>query len=313
MSETIKAVTLDQFDAPPALRDDLPTPTPGQNEVLVRVKASSVNPVDNSIAAGMLKGMADYDFPVTLGRDYAGVVAALGDGVSDYSTGDEVFGFLLHANPDVKAGGWTELLTVSTDASIAPVPEGVDLATAGAAPLAAITALTAIDAVDLSDGDVVLIVGATGGVGSFATQLAAAAGATVIAPALPEDEDYLRDLGVSQVLPRDGDVAAAVRETYPNGVDALLDLVSYQPGAYDAALKDDARVASPTGGAGEGTGRQNIMASPSTENLDRVGKLLADGALKVPVQETYDLDRAPEALQALGSTHTQGKLAIKVG
>jgi NADPH:quinone reductase-like Zn-dependent oxidoreductase len=309
----MNAITLNEADTPPALRDDLPAPTPGPREVLVRVQASSVNPVDNSIAAGMLASMGvEYEYPVTLGRDYAGVVEQVGDEVTDYAPGDEVFGFLLHANPTARDGSWTELITVSTDASVARKPAGVEVASAGAAPLAAITAVAAIDALDISDGDTVLIVGATGGVGSFATQLAAKAGATVIAPALPEDEQYLRDLGVSEVLPREDDVAATVRERFPDGVDALLDLVNYVPGTYEAALKDGARVASPTGAAGEGEGRTMVMAEPTTENLDRVAQLLDSGALKVPVQETYELDRAPEALQALGSTHTQGKLAIRI-
>jgi NADPH:quinone reductase len=134
------------------------------------------------------------------------------------------------------------------------VPTVVELAAAGAAPLVGITAMIAIDALDVSQGDTVLVVGATGGVGSFAVQLAARAGATVLAPALPEDEAYLRDLGVSEVLPRDGDVGAVVRERHPDGVDAVLDLVSYAPGAFDAALKSGGRVASPNAAAREGPG-----------------------------------------------------------
>src|SRR4051794_15942829 len=309
----MRAVTVNGPDTPPALREDVLEPTPGENEVLVRVQASSVNPVDNSIAAGMLAQMGvEYEYPVTLGRDYAGTVEQVGADVTEYAAGDKVFGFLLHANPTARDGSWTELLTVSTDASIARRPVNVDVAAAGAAPLAAITALTAIDALDLSQGDTVLIVGATGGVGSFATQLAAGAGATVVAPALPEDEEYLRGLGVTEVLPRGGDVVAAVRERFPDGVDALLDLVNYTPGTYDAALKDGARIASPTGAAGEGPGRTMVMASPTAENLQRLGALLADGTLRVPVRATYPLAQAPEALAALTGEHTQGKLAIEV-
>jgi len=148
------------------------------------------------------------------------VVEQVGADVTGYAAGDDVFGFLLHANPTVHHGSWAEYITVSEDISIAHRPANVDAATAGAAPLAAITALTAIDALALSAGSTVLIVGATGGVGSLAVQLAAQAGATVIAPALPQDEQYLRDLGVTEVVPRDGDVAAAVRERFPDGVDA---------------------------------------------------------------------------------------------
>jgi NADPH:quinone reductase len=308
----MKAITLNEPGAAPAVRDDLPTPTPGPREVLVRVQASAVNPVDNSIASGMLTGMVEHEFPVTLGRDYAGVVEQVGADVTRYAAGDEVYGFLAHANPTVRDGSWAELITVPEDVSIARQPANVDVATAGAAPLAAIAAVTAVDALDLSEGDTVLVVGAPGGVGSVAVQLVAQAGATIVAPALPEDEAYLRGLGVTEILPREGDVAAAVRERFPDGVDALLDLVNYAPGTYDAALKDGARVASPTGAAGEGPGRTMVMAAPTTENLDRVAQLLDSGTLEVPVQETYELDRAAEALQAIGTTDTRGKLAIRI-
>src|SRR5215216_4316849 len=309
----MRAITLNEPDTQPALREDLPAPTPTDNEVLVRVHASSVNPVDGSIGAGLLAGMGvEYEFPVTLGRDYAGIVEQTGAAVSGFKPGDEVFGFLLHANPTARDGAWTELITVTEELSIAPVPDGVDLATAGAAPLAGITAVTAVDALDLSEGDVLIAAGATGGVGSLAVQLAAKSRATIIAPALAEDEKFLHGLGVSEIVPRDGDVAAAVHERYPDGVDALLDLVNYTPGTYDAALKDGARIASPTGAAGEGPGRTMVMAAPTAENLQRLGALLADGTLRVPVQRTYPLAQAPEALAALTSQHTQGKLAIEV-
>jgi NADPH:quinone reductase len=212
----------------------------------------------------------------------------------------------------VHDGAWAELITVAEELSIAPVPDGVDLAVAGAAPLAGITAITAVDALELSEGDVLVLVGATGGVGSLAVQLAARAGARVLAPALPEDETFLRELGVSDVLPREGDVAVAVRNLVPDGVDALLDLVNYAPGTYEAALKDGARIASPTGAAGEGPGRTMVMAAPTAENLERLGALLADGTLRIPVQATYALAQAPEALATLAGQHTQGKLAIEV-
>jgi len=308
----MKAVTLNAFDTPPELRDDLPAPTPSPNEVLVRVHASSVNPADNSIAAGMLKQMGvEYEFPVTLGRDYAGVVEQAGTEVTRYAVGDQVFGFLMHANPTAHDGTWAELITVPQDMFIGRA-EGVDIATAGAAPLAGITAMLAIDALELSDGNSVLIVGATGGVGSLAVQLAARAGATVVAPALPEDETYLRELGVSELLPRDGDLAAAAREQHPDGFDAVLDLVGYAPGVPASLVKDGGRVASPTGAAGEGPGRTLIMAASTPENLERLARLLTDGVLRIHVQATYELAQAPDALTALAATHTQGKLAIRV-
>jgi len=309
----MRAITIDGPDTAPALREDPPTPAPAENEVLVRVHASSVNPVDNSIAAGMLARMGvEYEYPVILGRDYAGVVEQACAAVSRYQPGDRVYGFLLHANPTAHHGAWTELITTGEELQIASAPDGVDLATAGAAPLAGITAMMSVDALDLHDGDVVLVVGATGGVGSLAVQLAARAGAHVLAPGLAEDEAFLRELGVSEVLPRDGNIVELVREGHPNGVDALLDLVNYTPGSYDAALKTGARVASATGAAGQGPGRTVVMATPTPENLKRLAALLADGRLRIPVQRTYELAEAPAALQALTSEHTQGKLAIHI-
>jgi NADPH2:quinone reductase len=306
----MRAFTLDSFEDPPGLRDDLPVPDMGPNEVRVRVHASSVNPADAAIATGMLKGMAEYEFPVTLGRDYAGVVEEVGSAVKGYSAGDEVFGFILHANPTVHDGSWADYVVVPEDMSIARKPAGVDVAIAGAAPLAALAALAAFDALELSEGATVLVLGATGGVGSVFVQLAAAAGATVIAPALPEDRDYLQELGAGEIIDREADVRSYVHEHHPEGVDGLLDLVSFAPD--DSVLKPEGRLASPLGAAGEGPGRTNVMASPTTSNLERLGQLLAAGSLRIPIQRTYPLEEANAALESLAGAHIQGKLAIEI-
>jgi NADPH:quinone reductase len=311
----MRAFTLDGFDAPPALRDDLPAPTPSDNEVLVRVRSSSVNPVDGAIASGMLRDMFEHEFPVVLGRDYVGVVEEAGSGVTRYAASDEVFGFVRHANPTVHEGTWAELIVVPEDNSVASKPASVEFEAAGATPLAGITALMCVDALGVSEGDTALVVGAPGGVGSFGVQLLADAGVSVIAPGLPEDAEYLRGLGASELIDRDANVAAAVRERHPDGVDALLDLVSYGPDDFDAnaaALKDGGRGATPLSSAGDGPGRSNIMAVPTPENLERLAQLLDAGTLTVPIQDSYSLDQAADAMQTLGATHTQGKLAIQV-
>jgi NADPH:quinone reductase len=310
----MQAIILESFDSSPALHE-VPTPQIAPNEVLVRVHASSVNPVDGAIAAGMMSGMVDHEFPIVLGRDYAGVVERAGEHVTRYTEGEEVYGFVPAANPTVHDGTWAELIGVPEDNFVARKPAGVELAVAGAAPLGAITAMSALDALGVSEEDTVLVVGANGGVGSFAVQLAANTGATVIAPALPEDEDYLRNLGVSGVLDLNFDVAFPVHARYPDGIEALLDLVSYAPEGFDThaeVLKDDGRGASSLSAAGEGSGRHNVMAAPTPDNLERLGRLLEAGTLRVPIQNTYSLDRAGEALRALGVEHTQGKRAIQV-
>ena len=306
----MRAFTLDGFGQQPSLRDDLPAPVPGDGQLLVRVRASSVNPVDVFIAAGGLQEYAEHEFPVTLGRDFAGVVEQVGAGVGRYQVGDEVFGFVLHANPAVHEGSWAELIVLPEDLQVAPKPRSVDFQEAGAAGLAAISAIAAFDALGPGDGETILVVGATGGVGSFFVQLAASAGATVIAPALPEDEEYLRGLGVAEIVDREGDLAAAVREAHPDGVDAILDVVSQAPDA--SLLKDGGRLASTLGAAGEGPGRFNVMAEPTPANLQRLAELLDNGALRVSIQRSYGLEQAGEALEALPTTHTQGKLGVTV-
>jgi NADPH:quinone reductase len=309
----MRAFTLDGFDAPPAL-SDIPAPTPADGEVLTRVQASSVNPVDNAIAAGMLEGMFEHEFPVVLGRDFAGVVEQAGPGATRFAPGERVFGFVLHAGPVVRDGTWAELIAVS-ETTVAAVPTGVELPAAGATPLAGITALFAVDAVDLEPGQTILIVGASGGVGSFAVQLAAHAGAHVLASALPEDSEHLPELGAAELIDRNSDVTAAVRSRHPDGVDALIDLVSYTPDAFDgyaAALKPDGRAASPLSGIQQGPGRSPIMAVPDPSTLERLAELLAAGTLRVPIQRSYGLEQASDALAALSASHTQGKIAIAV-
>ena len=307
----MRAITIEQDGDAPTLRTDVPEPSPAAGEVLVRVRASSVNPIDVATAAGMLKPYAEHIYPITLGRDFAGTVEAVGQGVITVAVGDDVFGMVPSMRPDIHAGAWSELITVS-EATLAARPEAVSVQLAGVVGMAAATAVPTVEAIAPQQGDVVLVVGATGGVGTIIVQLLAAAGAAVVAPTHPAHEAYLRELGVTDFVPRDGDVAAAVRESHPDGVAAIVDLVSYAPGVYDAALKDGGRLASPLNAAGDGPGRTNIHNAASGELFKRIGAMLADGRLKLPITATYDLADAPAALTDLGAKHTQGKLAIQI-
>jgi NADPH:quinone reductase len=304
----MRAFTLDSFDSAPGLRDDRPEPRPGERELLVRVRASSVNPVDVAIAGGVLRDLIDHEFPVTLGRDFAGTVDAVGGAVDRFRVGDEVYGFVLHANPAVHDGSWTDVIVVPEERFVAAKPRHADFDGAGAAPLAGITALAALDALGPAPNETVLVVGASGGVGSFFVQLAAGAGAHVIAPAFADDEAYLRDLGVAELVDRDGDVLAAVHTQHPGGVDAILDLVSYEP--QDTLLKQGGRLASPLGAAGDGPGRFALMAEPTPANLRRLAALVDDGTLRVPVERSFPLAEAGAAMQALAGSHVRGKLGI---
>lgn len=309
----MKAVTFDSFGAKAGFRDDVAEPAAGPGDVVVRVRASSLNPVDQSIVDGVLKGIADYEFPVVLGRDFAGTVEAAGPQVTGFSAGDLVYGFVPPWGPAVHAGTWAERIVLPGAQFLAHVPDGVPLEVAGAAPLAVLTAMAAVDAVQPRPGQTVLVVGATGGVGTVAVQLAATAGATVIAPARPGDEAYLRDLGVSRVIGRDAGLASSLQGTC---VDALIDLVSYSPDGFGhcaAVLTPGGLAASALRAADEGPGRANISAMPTPENLERVSALLSSGTVRIPIQATHGLEDVPAALDAFGSSHKQGKHAVTFG
>ena len=143
-------------------------------------------------------------------------------------------------------------------------------------------------------------------------QLAARNGATVIAAAHADDESYLRELGVSQVIDRDHDLA---EQLHNSEIDALIDLVSYNPDDFNihaATLKPGGRAASTIRAAGEGPGRTNVMAGATAENLARVSTLLSDGAVRIPIQRAHSLGAAAAALQEFGASHKQGKHAITI-
>jgi NADPH2:quinone reductase len=286
----MKAWALDGFDTAPALRDDLPEPVADEGEWVVSVKASSVNPVDPALAAGFLRGMADYQFPVVLGRDFAGVVE---------DTGEAVFGFVSPVGPDgVHRGAWAERIAVPGDMLIAPKPESLSMAEAGAAALAGVTALLCVEALRLEGGERVLIVGASGGVGAFAVQFAAAAGARVIAPALEIDEAYLRDLGAAEVVPRG---------TAPEA-DALIDLVSQDAESFAAnAANVIGAASSPLLGIGERGAYIAAVSDPTA--VGRLGELIDAQGITVPICEAFSFGQVPEALSALGE-HKRGKLSV---
>jgi NADPH2:quinone reductase len=307
----MKAIIIAEPGAQPTLAD-VPEPTPGPGQVLVRVHTSSVNSLDAGIAIGMFHNMGmPHQFPVTLGRDLAGTVEAVGDDVTTFSPGDRVFGEIPFT-PPIHTGTWAELVAVHED-NLVHTPEGVHDTVAGVASLATTTAIAVVDALKLSAGETVLVVGATGGVGSIAVQLAAATGATVLAPGLPGDEGYLRGLGVTEVLDRAGDVVAAVRALHREGVDAVIDLATIGgTSTYDTALEDGGRLASATNAAGDGPGRTNVMHNPTKDVLTRVARHLADGTITIPVQDTHHVNNATDALAAFQNNHTQGKLAVTV-
>jgi NADPH2:quinone reductase len=217
----MRAFAIDDFGQRGSIRD-LPDPVPGDGEVLVRMAAASVNPVDAAVMAGYLKAMMEHRFPLIPGSDGAGVVEAAGAGAG-FEAGDEVFG--VPGKPYFGAGTDAELATLSVD-GIARTPAGLDHTQAAAIPVAGGTALSLSRAIAARDGEVVLAVGATGGVGSYLVQLAVRDGARVVAVCRGANADYARPLGAIDVVDyTEGDVAEAVRSRYPDGIDAIADMV----------------------------------------------------------------------------------------
>jgi NADPH:quinone reductase-like Zn-dependent oxidoreductase len=289
---------------------DLPDPTPGPGEVLVRVAASSINGFDAAVVAGYLQGMMEHRYPLVLGKDFAGTVEALGEGSSRFALGDTVFGVVM--KPHLGDGGLGEVVVVGEQHGISRVPDGVDLSAAGALGLAGTAARDSLGAVDAGAGRTVLVSGATGGVGAFAVQYAAAAGATVIATARPGKEtDFVRDLGAAHTVDWSGDVVAQVRAIAPDGVDALLHFAG-DAGALTPLLADGGKIASPLGfGSDQHPAATFIMADPTVDTLDALAADVASGKIRVPVTTTFPLAEAAKALAAYGGG-ALGKLSVAV-
>ena len=313
----MRAIALTEFDKDIGLVD-LPVPEPEPDEVLVRVHASSINPFDVAVAAGVLRGMMEYRFPTVVGRDFAGVVEKAGSAVSRFRAGDEVFGFV--AKPVLRDGGWADYVTVE-EGMIASKPRELDFLQAAALALAGSAALASVDAVRPSEGDVVLVAGATGGVGSFAVQIAARRGATVVATGHPEDKARLRELGASDVVEyAEGDLADRVRARHPQGVNALIDVVNHGDGFAPLAdlIVSGGRaattlgVSAPEGLAGRNVALTTVMADASPRAFSALAALAASGQLQVPVQRVYRLEEAPEGLAAMRQGGVRGKLGVSV-
>jgi NADPH:quinone reductase-like Zn-dependent oxidoreductase len=292
--------------------DEVPTTEPADGHVRVKVEAASINGIDAAAAAGYLWDMLPHEFPVVLGRDFAGTVDAVGEGVSALAVGDRVAGVI--SAMALGSGAITETLTFPAD-SLSAVPESVSSAQAAAAGLAGLTAQALVGALALGDDDVVLVSGATGGVGAFAVQLAAETGACVIATARPDAADFVTDLGAQRTVDYTLDLAAGVAQAAPEGITAVIHVAGDAP-ALAALLPAGGRLASSLGATNDAVGRDDItvtgvQAVASQRHLGQLLKQVADGTLVSPVGATYPLDEAADALAAFAG-HKQGKLVVTV-
>lgn len=285
---------------------------PGAGQARVAVEAASLNGFDIAVVAGYLWDMLPHEFPVVLGRDFAGTVESLGDGVSGIGVGDRVAG-VITAMELGSSGAISEQVTVDA-AVLVRLPDEVSATQAAALGLAGVTARDLMDALDLSGDDVVLVSGATGGVGAMAVQLAAATGATVLATARPgADTAFVRGLGADEAVDHTGDLAAAVRAVAPQGVTAVVHAAG-DTAALAALLRPGGRLASVVGATQEQAGRADttvipVMAAATAEKVSGLVEAVAAGTLRVPVADTYRLDDATQALADFGG-HKLGKLVV---
>jgi NADPH:quinone reductase-like Zn-dependent oxidoreductase len=314
----MQAFALSDFDSPPRLQE-LPVPEPGPGQVRVRVEAAGLNRIDVAIAAGGLRDHAGYAFPVVIGRDGAGTIDALGDGVEGLEPGDEVLGHVLFG-PTLGDGTVAEYALLPAEAVVLR-PPALTVAEAAGLPLAGAAALAAVEAAGVRDGERMLVAGASGGVGSFAVQLAAARGAVVVATGEPEDVERLKSLGAKTVVDRRQDVAGQVLAD-GGPVDALLDLASPDPqtfAGFARAVRPGGRVASTAPGVtpealeAAGLTGEPVIARPTRETLELLLLEIERGTLRVDVERTLLLADAARGLHELERGGVRGKLVVRIG
>jgi NADPH:quinone reductase-like Zn-dependent oxidoreductase len=300
---------------------ELPDPQAPAGGLLIRTRAAGVNGFDLYHANGYLVHVIAHEFPSIAGRDFAGIVEAVGEGRTDVSVGDEVLGFV-PASPPLHVGTYAELISAGPELPIVRKPAGLSFETAAAIPLAGATALDALDTIEAGPGAILLVVGATGGVGSIAVQLAAQRGAIVIATAKAGDEaEFVGSLGAAETIDYTaGDVVAAVRARYPDRIDALIDLVNRGDAftAVSSLVRDGGRIATTMNAAnldapaGRAIRATNVSGTPTRQKLADLAEQVAAGTLQIEIQQTFPLDEVAAAFSAF-TAGTRGKLVLRVG
>jgi NADPH:quinone reductase-like Zn-dependent oxidoreductase len=293
----------------------LDLPAVGEGEVLLRVKAAGINPVDYVVREGHFQQVAANAFPTVPGWDVAGIVEKRGHGASRFAEGAEVYGYV--RRPVVQHGTFAQHLVVP-ECYLALRPQQLSWEAAGGLPLAGLTAYQSIiTAGKLRAGETVLVLGASGGVGGTAIQLARQVGATVIAVASAKNADHMRELGADFTIDyAAGPVADAVKAVAPNGVDLLFDAISGDTLTQSlAALKPDGRLISVLNDGKAlklpaGVQFAHVMAQPSVPDLDHLRELAEAGQLQVPISATFSLADTQKAFAQIESKHTTGKVVI---
>jgi NADPH:quinone reductase-like Zn-dependent oxidoreductase len=291
--------------------EDAPRPTPLTGEVLIRVHAASVNPVDWKIRDGFGKEMFNHQMPLILGWDVAGTIEAIGPEVDEFKPGDPVYGYISL----LRDGTYAEL-AIAKQAEITLKPASLDFVQAAAIPIVALTTWQALfDTANLQENQNVLIHAASGGVGSIAVQLAKAKGAYVIGTASARNADFVRELGVDEFI----DYQSTPFETVVHDVDVVLDTIGgdTQVRSFGVLRKDGFLVSiveppSQELAAQHGVRSAMLPAQPNATQLSEITALIDSGKLKPFVETVLPLSEARQAQEMSQSGRTRGKIVLQV-
>jgi NADPH:quinone reductase-like Zn-dependent oxidoreductase len=304
----MKAIRIHEYgDAGTLKLDDVPRVSIADDQVLVRVHDAGVNPIDWKIRQGYLKQVMPASFPLTIGQDFAGEVAERGRSVDHFAVGERVFGFA--------QGTYAEYVAAS-GANTAAIPAALDFVTAAALPTAGSTALQLVrDVVKASPGMTILIHGAAGGVGSLAAQMAKNSGARVIGTAASDDLEYLKSIGVDEVI----DYKQERFEDKITSPDAIVDLVGGETLARSYAVVRSGGVLATTvqpideaAAKRAGIRAVHVVMHRNAADLAELAKLVERGALKPRLAQTLSLTQAKQAQELSESGRTHGKVILKV-
>jgi NADPH:quinone reductase-like Zn-dependent oxidoreductase len=306
----MKAVRMHVYGGPEVLKyEDAPRPKAGPGEVLIRVRAAGVNPVDWKIREGYLKQILGHPLPLILGWDLSGVVEGTGPGVTRLRVGDEVY-----SRPDIsRDGAYAEYIAVK-ESEVALKPRSIDHTHAAAIPLAGLTAWQSLfDAAQLNSGQTVLIHAAAGGVGSFAVQLAKWKGARVIGTASKRNHDFLRTLGADETI----DYTEARFEDVAHHVDVVLDTMAgdTQTRSWKVLKKGGILVSiltppSPEEAAAHGVRQAFVFVQPNASQLAEIAKLVDSGKLKAILETILPLSEARRDQEISAGGHARGKIVL---
>lgn len=307
----MKALVIHSFGRPEVLKyEEVPRPEPNDDQLLVRVAAAAVNPVDTAVRQGYMRNRTGEKFPMIIGYDIAGVVEKAGPKVTKFKPGDAVYAYL-----PLSGGGYAEY-AVTSEKEAWRKPERLTFEEAAAVPLTGETAWQAlIDTAKLQSGQTVLIHGGSGGVGNLAVQIAKARGAKVIATASTANQETLKQLGVDQAI----DYTQTKFEKQVKDVDVVLDTVGKDTltRSYDVVKKGGIVVTiagRPDQAEADKRGIRvaSIRTEPKAETLEELTKLIDAGKLKPLVSQVLPLAEGAKAQEQVATRHTRGKIVLKV-